>query len=171
MEVRARGGDARIELGPNEEVALTKNLFFTGTVNVDETTHGFADKVYDRAQLIELPIHRADLEQEMGNAPFKEDLLTVWDMLHAAAPFAFRTVAEIRSYVEKSGTLGVPWQEAFDEQLLQKVLPKFKGTDTELVTLLGEFKEFCEQRSFGLSAEKAATMIDAARVYGFISYF
>ena len=31
---------------------------FIGTVNIDETTHQFADKVYDRAQLIELGIDR-----------------------------------------------------------------------------------------------------------------
>lgn len=50
MEMRARYGTAKIELGPGEEIVLPPNLRFAGTVNVDETTHNFADKVYDRAQ-------------------------------------------------------------------------------------------------------------------------
>jgi 5-methylcytosine-specific restriction endonuclease McrBC GTP-binding regulatory subunit McrB len=51
MEVRVRYGTGRIELGPEEQVVLPPNLRFAGTVNVDETTHGFADKLYARAQL------------------------------------------------------------------------------------------------------------------------
>ena len=41
MEVRARHTTATIELAPADELLLTPNLFFVGTVNVDETTHGF----------------------------------------------------------------------------------------------------------------------------------
>ena len=59
MEVRSREGIARLDLAPGHTVELTPNLKFAGTVNIDETTHGFADKVYDRAQLIELPLQRS----------------------------------------------------------------------------------------------------------------
>lgn len=34
-------------------LALPTNLVVTGTVNVDETTHGFSPKVLDRAMVIE----------------------------------------------------------------------------------------------------------------------
>ena len=56
MEVRTREGIARMDLAPGHTVELTPNLKFAGTVNIDETTHGFADKVYDRAQILELPL-------------------------------------------------------------------------------------------------------------------
>jgi 5-methylcytosine-specific restriction endonuclease McrBC GTP-binding regulatory subunit McrB len=43
MEVRSREGIARLDLAPGHTVELTPNLRFVGTVNIDETTHGFAD--------------------------------------------------------------------------------------------------------------------------------
>src|SRR5204862_5628050 len=65
MEVRARSGSALIELAPGDVVTLGQNLSFVGTVNVDETTHMFADKVFDRAQLVELAITEEDLARHL----------------------------------------------------------------------------------------------------------
>ena len=45
------------------KIALPKNLFITGTINVDETTYMFSPKVLDRANVIEFKI--ADDEMEM----------------------------------------------------------------------------------------------------------
>jgi MoxR-like ATPase len=81
MEQRARADTARIELAPNDTVALPPNLYVTGTVNVDETTHAFAEKVYDRAQLIELPVLRDELERQLIGRPYQALLLAVWDDL------------------------------------------------------------------------------------------
>ena len=44
----------------DDTVTLGPNLRFVGTVNIDETTHLFADKVFDRAQLVELSVDRDD---------------------------------------------------------------------------------------------------------------
>jgi MoxR-like ATPase len=38
------------------KVAIRDNVIFVGTVNIDETTHHFSDKVLDRANVIELQI-------------------------------------------------------------------------------------------------------------------
>lgn len=38
------------------KLTLTENLFFVGTVNIDESTHQFSDKVLDRANLITLDV-------------------------------------------------------------------------------------------------------------------
>jgi len=129
MEVRMREGVAQIKLAPDKQVLLTPNLYFIGTVNVDETTHSFADKVYDRAQLIELEAPRQDLYEHLGDVPYREILMKIWDEVHTIAPFAFRVLDEIKTYVEEAEALDVSWQDALDEQLLQKILPKFKGTD------------------------------------------
>ena len=51
-----------------QKVALTKNLFIIGTINVDETTYMFSPKVLDRANVIEFKI----AEKEM--AEFLEDM-------------------------------------------------------------------------------------------------
>jgi 5-methylcytosine-specific restriction protein B len=56
------------------EVALPKNLFIIGTVNVDETTYMFSPKVLDRANVIEFRMNAGDLEGFLSNAA-KPDLL------------------------------------------------------------------------------------------------
>jgi MoxR-like ATPase len=170
MEQRARADDARIELAPGDVVPLPPNLFVTGTVNVDETTHSFADKVYDRAQLIELPVLRSDLEQQLEGQPYRELLLTVWDELHPVAPFAYRVVDEINEYVAAAATVGISWEEALDQQLLQKVLPKIKGTDLRLRGTLERFIQLASDQ-FPLSAVKAQGMLAAFTEHGFTSYF
>ena len=96
MEVRTRDGQARLDLAPGHHVELTPNLRFTGTVNVDETTHGFADKVFDRAQVLELPLPRNEVISHLGGAPHAEVLLGVWDALRPVTPFGFRVLDELR---------------------------------------------------------------------------
>jgi len=181
MEVRMREGTARIDLGSNEgivkkEVLLTPNLYFIGTVNVDETTHGFADKVYDRAQLIELTVDRQQLKDFLKEKACDSDcanvLMEVWGAVHSVAPFAFRVMDEIVTYVKKADEkLSVPWKEALDEQLLQKVLPKFKGVDSRVGEALKEFLKIAENNTLELSHKKAKDMLDKFKGHGFTSYF
>ena len=180
MEVRMREGTAPIELGSNEEIGknellLTPNLYFIGTVNVDETTHGFADKVYDRAQLIELTLDREQLEDYLEEKACDKDcnnvLMQVWDAVHSVAPFAFRVVGEIVTYVKQAEQLGVPWKDALDEQLLQKVLPKFKGVDSRVGEALEKFLEIAKNNKLELSVTKAEDMLNKFKVHGFTSYF
>jgi hypothetical protein len=170
MEVRARAGEATIELGPDDLVRLTHNLKVVGTVNVDETTHGFADKVYDRAQLIEMDAPRAELAAHLGDAVYAQTVLDVWETVHDVAPFAFRVLDEIAAYVRGAEQLGVPWQEALDEQLLQKVLPKLKGAATRVERALSDLAALTED-DFPLTHAKAARMLADAQLHGFASYF
>jgi predicted ATPase len=170
MEVRVRYGTGTIELGPQEQVLLPPNLRFAGTVNVDETTHGFADKLYDRAQLIELEVSREAILEHTGEAPYRDVLMEVWDVAYPVAPFAFRVLHEIAVYVNDAEALGVTWQEALDEQLLQKVLPKLKGTDIRVSEALERLVTLTEGE-FPLSHSKTTKMLDEFRQHGFASYF
>jgi 5-methylcytosine-specific restriction endonuclease McrBC GTP-binding regulatory subunit McrB len=86
MEVRMREGEAKIELAPDKQVSLPPNLYFIGTVNMDETTQGFAEKVYDRAQLIELEVSSEDLDEHLGEVPYREILMNIWHCVHPVAP-------------------------------------------------------------------------------------
>ncbi len=180
MEVRMREGEAKIELAPDKQVSLAPNLYFIGTVNMDETTQGFAEKVYDRAQLIELEVFRKDLDEHLGKAPYREILMNIWDSVHAVAPFAFRVLDEIKTYVEEAEKLKEAesyqklddvWREALDEQLLQKILPKLKGADERVGEALKAFVEIAENEGFELSREKAAAMLETFNKHGFTSYF
>ncbi len=170
LEARFRYGTATVELGPHQDVLLPPNLRFAGTVNVDETTHGFADKVYDRAQLIELQLRREALSEHLGDAPYHETLMEVWDVVHAVAPFAFRVLDDIQAYVRLAESLSVPWQEALDEQLLQKVLPKLKGADLRVGETLERFVALTAE-DLPLSHAKANEMLDDFRQHGFTSFF
>jgi hypothetical protein len=170
MEVRARAGSALMELGPDDAVLLTPNLAVIGTVNLDETTHGFADKVYDRAQLVELEARREDLAAHLSAAPYRDDLLAVWDAVRFVGPFTFRVLDEIAAYVASAVVLAVPWEEALDEQLLQKVLPKLKGADPAIGEALIDFLAISDGR-FPLSHRRAAVMLDGFQKHGFASYF
>ena len=169
LEVRQREETAPVQLG-EETVLLTPNLKFVGTVNVDETTHGFADKVYDRAQLVELEAPRDAIQRHLGGSPFAEPLLSAWEALHEVAPFAFRVIDDIRAYVEGADALGVSAEEALDEQMLQKLLPKVHGIDPRIEQSLAKFIELCGDR-FPLSAEKARHMRIRFNEHGSASYF
>ena len=169
LEVRQREETARVQLG-DEVVLLTPNLRFVGTVNVDETTHGFADKVYDRAQLVELEAPREAIERHLADSPLTETLLSAWEALHEVAPFAFRTIDDIRNYVKAAEALGVEVEAALDEQMLQKLLPKVHGIDPRIEQALTGFIELCGDR-FPLSADKARRMRIRFNEHGSASYF
>jgi hypothetical protein len=170
MEVRAREGSAILQLDTDREALLTPNLYFAGTVNVDETTHGFADKVYDRAQLLEVRVARDGIVEHLEDRPYASELIAVWDAMQVAAPFAYRVLDEISSYVDAAGALSVPWEVALDEQLLQKVLPKIKGTEKAIGPALERFVELADG-TWPLSRAKASEMHDAFVNHGFTSYF
>lgn len=63
----AKGENNEVDRVP-QKVALPKNLFIIGTINVDETTYMFSPKVLDRANVIEFKI----AEDEM--AEFLKDM-------------------------------------------------------------------------------------------------
>ena len=65
---------------------------------------------------------------------------------------------------------GVPWEEALDEQLLQKVLPKLKGADLRVGEALEGLVALTAE-DLPLSNAKATKMLDDFRQHGFTSFF
>ncbi|AUI68547.1 winged helix-turn-helix domain-containing protein [Beggiatoa leptomitoformis] len=171
LEIRARQGNAMIELAPNEKVLFPPNLYFIGTVNIDETTHGFADKVYDRAQLIELTIDREALSAQLHDLAYQSILMEIWDCLHPIAPFAFRVITEIKRYIQAAEQLDVCWEDALDEQIMQKILPKIRGGDNRITIVLTQFIQLAELHKLTLSRDKAQQMLENFKQYGIGSYF
>ena len=152
---------------------IPQNVFFTGTVNVDETTYMFSPKVLDRAFTLEL--NRVDLQaygdesrEDSDTAPLGISTLPRplrWErrpnvedwknlaMIDEGAlsrllvelnrglsdsqhHFGYRVANEIARFVglvwSRSGKdPGAAWR-ALDLAVLQKVLPKFHGTEQEL---------------------------------------
>lgn len=171
MEARTRYASAPVELSASETVQLTPNLLFVGTVNIDETTHGFADKVFDRAQLVELEAPREAIAEHIGQAAFRDTLLEFYDAVEEAKPFAFRVVDEVKSYIAESEALDVKWVEAIDEQMLQKVLPKLSGADPSIRFALEKITHVAEEKGLQLTFDKATRMLHDYDRDGFASYF
>lgn len=80
MEVRARQEVAAIDLGAQKQIYLYRNLFFIGTINVDETTQGFSDKVFDRVQLIELPKPHEELPVSLKRLAGNARIVAEWPL-------------------------------------------------------------------------------------------
>jgi hypothetical protein len=169
MEVRTREGIARLDLAPGHTVELTPNLKFVGTVNIDETTHGFADKVYDRAQIIELPLPREQVAAHMKGFPWADIVLQVWDTLVEVAPFGFRVLDEINAYVIGATEIGTDQSHALDEQLVQKVLPRLRG-DSDAGPAIDAFITLTDGR-YPLANTKARLMRAELNAHGFVSFF
>lgn len=172
MEIRSRSdsGEAVLDLAPGRTVLLPPNLKVVGTVNIDETTHGFADKVYDRAQLVELGSPRSALRDHLRDVPHADLLMRVWDAVSDVAPFAFRVLDDVRAYIAISVDVGASWEEALDDQVLQKILPKVKGNDGRVGKALERLSEVCGQ-TLPRSAARAQAMLRDYRDHGFASFF
>jgi len=85
------------------------------------------------------PVDRPQLVLHTAGRVYQSVILAVWDAIRDVAPFGFRVLTDIATYVQDASVLGVEWQAAVDEQLLQKVLPKIKGTDPRIGGALEQF--------------------------------
>lgn len=120
-------------------------------------------------------------------------------MAEARMEFGFRTIKEILAYhaadyalTEKKGAW--KWQDVFDQQLLQKIMPKLHGSKRRIETLLLSLARFCEtgevpaagsdipenlksnpvkpigEPVYRMSYAKLVKMIDAVRRDQFVSF-
>lgn len=130
--------------GVPSSIPWPKNLFIGGTVNMDETTHAFSDKVLDRAFTLEffdvdLPGYFDKRDQGDGNARDRvtEDLLV--KLNEALRPirrhFGYRAANELLRFVSNSVLTGNYPDEhrinALDQAIFSKILPRLRGEETE----------------------------------------
>ncbi|WP_438020342.1 ATP-binding protein [Sorangium sp. So ce315] len=153
------------------------NLHIAGTVNMDETTHPFSDKVLDRAFTLEF--WDVDLERFFERAAAKSKgkrlpdveaaLIELHDAMRAVRRhFGYRTAGEVLAFMHAVPELGGVTQETFlDQAVFSKVLPRLRGEDTPafkgaLETLLG----ICKQRRLTLCEAKLASMMELLKRTG-----
>lgn len=97
---------------------------------------------------------RTDQLPDPGDGASTKELSEALDgvfaiMRDARLEFGFRTINEIRRYVRVDYALTQDksqwkWKDAFDAQLLQKILPKLSGSRRRLEDLLVRLAVFCE---------------------------
>ena len=167
-------------------VPIGNNVFFVGTVNIDESSFQFSDKVLDRANVINLKIYdslrawKAKFEEKTGGktseeraqlSPVPGNVFSSWcnnsvseigltdpeidflDELNSALRkidkdrvVGYRIIRQMGSYLknipsssEGQGLLNRG--KAFDLQLVQRILTKFKGPESDLELFFGKYSE------------------------------
>jgi 5-methylcytosine-specific restriction protein B len=147
--------------GVPSAVVYPRNLVLIGTVNMDETTHGLADKILDRAFVLEFwDVDLAAYPRWGTRAIAASDEKRARDVLvalmEALAParlhFGWRVVDDVLNFLDCAAAAGaaLPFESALDSVIYAKVLPKLRGDDSP------RFREAlagCEEKlkSFGLS--------------------
>ncbi len=80
-------------------------------------------------------------------------------------------VDDIKEYIGESEGLDVSWNEALDEQILQKVLPKMSGAEPSIGLALERLVDVAKNLGLHLTLAKAQRMSDDYARDGFTSYF
>ncbi len=151
-ETRVRGYAVDGVLYVPSRLHIPSNLFVSGTVNVDETTYAFSDKVLDRANSIEF--NRVDLaayerryrEGQPDRAELLDKVMPLLRQLYQLLEprylhFGYRTLDEVLAYLWHNETLDESVRQSrvvvLDNQVMQKILPKLRGDERILETLEG----------------------------------
>jgi len=167
--------------GIPDRIPWPRNLFILGTVNMDETTHAFSDKVLDRAFSFELwtadlKAWRVQAALSFATTEVLDDVLPVLEELYQALlparrHFGYRTCHEIVAFCQ-----GVPAtidrKVVLDMAILTKILPKVRGDDSgPLPGALEAVIKICTDRGLKQSAAKAGDMRIALKAMGVVRGF
>ncbi len=168
-------------------LTIPSNVYFIGTVNMDETTHPFSKKVLDRANTIEFNRIQLDnfsflQEGQMqsitvgndalaGSYLFLKDAFTEHEtLIHSVteklmsvnvilqdigAQVGYRVRDEVCFYMiynAQSGLLNE--DDAFDFQLMQKILPRIHGSDIRTEVVLKKLFRYCTNQEVDADATR-----------------
>jgi len=153
-------------------IYIPDNLYFIGTVNMDETTFPFSKKVLDRANVIELSDVDLDyafedveevLPKTLNNDFLRSDFLTLKDCagyddivdetisilknineVLGYYRFGYRVRDEICFYIIYNSIYGLmDFDDAMDYEILQKILPRINGSSISIKKILIELFKIC----------------------------
>lgn len=154
--------------GIPRSIAWPGNLRIGGTVNMDETTHAFSDKVLDRAFTFELyevhldrffatraPTGTTDEAVQAALTTFQAHLRPI------RRHVGYRTLGEVLSWVAtaKLADPSANVAELIDHALLAKVLPRLRGAESEpLEAALDALLSTAKSAGFVRCHDKLTTM-------------
>jgi energy-coupling factor transporter ATP-binding protein EcfA2 len=149
--------------GPDDEVdqdlIIPPNLYITGTVNLDETTHTFSRKVLDRANIIKIDRIEIGHMLELLRNDYPGDLMDFVGthlkeinlrLGEAGQQFGYRTVHEILDWVNEAYLAGYfTMADALDIQVMQKILVKLEVSSdhSRQRTMLDKLVTYFEQEA------------------------
>jgi len=181
-EIEAWGYVVEDALYVPSRLPIPGNLYISGTVNVDETTHTFSDKVLDRANSIEFS--RVDLvayerryrDDHPDRTELLDEVMPLLRQLHQLLEppylhFGYRTLDEVLAYLWHNETLDEsvrqPRAVVLDNQVMQKILPKLRGDERIQGTLEGLLKTLEEDLGEeSRSVAKLRWMLEELKAFG-----
>ncbi len=195
-------GDDKTALEKYGEIRFPQNFYMVGTVNMDETTFPFSKKVLDRANTIEFNFVNlnsfADTTEkvEILNVPnsflktkyllltqcedqtyareISDDLQRINEILQKAnSHVGYRVRDEVTFYMMNNKETGlIDEKEAFDNEIMQKILPRIQGSSSSVKNMLCElFKEFAgDYEGFNVQDDDTASKMFAKIAKGNIKY-
>lgn len=144
------------------QISFTPNLTIIGTVNVDETTYAFSPKVLDRAFVMEF--NDMDYDAVCSSWPGYEDMRQPINLLHRILRpenlhFGYRSVREILDYMAQAQG---DWAQCGDFVMAGKILPKLRGGEDKLGSLLPPLLAFAitDARDLGTLHNIAASLVE-----------
>lgn len=157
-------------------ISWPTNLFIFGTVNMDESTHPFSDKVLDRAFTFEFwDVDLVEWENRKRAGGADEKILTqvastLRALYSALEPvrrhFGYRTADEVLAYCTV-GSVALPIHALLDSAILMKVLPRIRGDDSgPLGNALTELAAIATADEFPRTAKKIQRMADTLKLSG-----
>jgi hypothetical protein len=181
--------DPHIQLHAHEDpvnevppsVPWPTNLRIGGTVNMDETTHPFSDKVLDRAFTLEfwdvdLPTFfaaRPDRTEE--DQQVEAVLLAIQKVLRPIRRhFGYRSAGEVLGWVRAArDTDGeATLADCIDQAVFSKVMPRLRGAQTApLEEALRALAALCEAHELPLCGDKVAAMERRLRATGVTGFW
>lgn len=147
------------------EIRLGENIILCGTINVDESTYRLSDKVLDRANLIKLQdcdfsvyddekpvfiVVDVTLVDKPKSQGLTDDELSLLDELNEKLKnvnprfcFAHRVVNQISRYLDAIPENDIDYtrEKALDKLIVQKILPKVRGTEEQVRDLIGYIED------------------------------
>ncbi|MEC7986508.1 MAG: ATP-binding protein, partial [Myxococcota bacterium] len=155
------------------------NLFIGGSVNMDETTHAFSDKVLDRAFTMEywhIDLERyLDEQQSSISSETRTILIGLYrSLVQAHCHFGYRTVNELLQFVEKAMQMegSEIERELLDQAICAKILPKIRGQySTDLERALQESMRICSTHSLPISRSKLSQMLHRLQEFGLTRFW
>ena len=181
--------DHRVVLEDGRALHLTPNLYVLGTVNIDETTHTFSDKVLDRAFVVsfdDVDLHewgarvREHGLPELPEARTQVDRLLpiLTDLYEALRPayrhFGYRVAEDtLRMCTRSAGPDPYfPHPLDIDEAVYAKILPKLRGQESEsLLAVLRGARESCVRHGLERSQARLDEMHDALEADGMVTFW
>lgn len=177
----------RLILHPHDEpvndvppsIPWPANLFIGGTVNMDETTHPFSDKVLDRAftlEFFDVQLERfleARARRTGWRDPEVEAVLVGLNQVlrPIRRHFGYRTAGEVLDFVQAAAEAGVLDAAAatslLDQAIFSKVLPRLRGEQSpDLERALDAIEKLCAAHGLVRCREKVQVMTERLHSVG-----